>query len=277
MYDFAHATSDALEEITHSLCTLEFADHRPLYDWVIDQVIPSGVLPNGRTRRPTQIEFSRLNLQYTVLSKRKLIELVTGGHVSGWNDPRMPTICGIRRRGYPAAAIRLFCERIGISKVENNIDISVLEDCAREVLDEAAPRVFGVLAPLKVTITNLDTSYTEEFTAESHPKLPELGERILPFTKQVYIDREDFFDTGVAGEIPIPSGFKRLLPGGQVRLKYAYVITCDEVVRGFDGEVLELKCSYDPLTRAGATPENSKRVKGIVQWVSVQHAQPIEV
>lgn len=278
MYDFAHVISDAVEEITHSLCTLEFADHRPLYDWFIDTLLPSKLLPCTATKRPTQIEFSRLNLQYTVLSKRKLIQLVQEKHVDGWNDPRMPTISGIRRRGYPASAIRLFCERIGISKAENNIDISVLEDCAREILDEEAPRLLGVLDPLKVIITDYIPSQDEDvFVVEKHPKRSELGQRRIPFSKEIFIDREDFFDTGMNGENPVPAGFKRLLLGGQVRLKYAYVITCNHIHRDEEGKVCQLDCTYDPNTRAGVTPEGSKRVKGIIQWVSASLAVPFEV
>lgn len=270
MYDFAHAISDALEGITHSLCTLEFDNHRPLYDWFIDQLLPSGLLPyQTEGWRPRQYEFSRLNLQYTVLSKRKLIQLVNEGHVQGWDDPRMPTISAMRRRGFPAAAVRLFCDRIGISKAENNIDITVLEDCAREVLDEEAPRLFAIMNPLKVTITNWpDDDSTELFSIEKHSKKAELGRRDLPFTRTLLIDRDDFFDTGADGSIPPPKGYKRLLLGGQVRLKYAYVVRCDSVVRAEDGSVSELKCSYDVSTRAGATPEGSKKVRGIIQWVS---------
>lgn len=278
MYDYAHAISDALEGITHSICTLEFADHRPLYDWVIDSVLPSGLLPfPGSGWRPTQIEFSRLNLQYTVLSKRKLIQLVTEKHVDGWDDPRMPTISAIRRRGYPAAALRLFCDRVGISKAENNIDMSVLEECVRDVLDVEAPRALAVMAPLKVTITNWPVDSVETFTAENHPKRPELGNREIPFSGSVFIDSEDFFDTGVDGTLVPPKGYKRLLPGGTVRLKYAYVITCDTVVRDpATGQPVELICSYDSRTRSGATPEGAKKAKGIIQWVSEAHAQPAE-
>jgi len=272
MYDFAHAISDALEGITHSLCTLEFDNHRPLYDWFIDQLLPSGLLPyQSEGWRPRQYEFSRLNLQYTVLSKRKLIQLVNEGHVQGWDDPRMPTISAMRRRGFPAAAVRLFCDRIGISKAENNIDITVLEDCAREVLDEEAPRLFAISNPLKVTITNWSDG-AELFSIERHSRKAELGRRDLPFTRTLLIDRDDFFDTGVDGSISPPKGYKRLVPGGQVRLKYAYVVRCDSVVRAGDGSVVELRCSYDVSTRAGATPEGSKKVKGIIQWVSQDNA-----
>jgi glutaminyl-tRNA synthetase len=196
MYDYAHAISDALEEITHSLCTLEFADHRPLYDWTIDNLLPSGIFPNGHKGwRPVQTEFSRLNLQYTVLSKRKLIQLVSEKHVNGWDDPRMPTLCGIRRRGYPASALRLFCDRVGISKAENNIDLSVLEDSAREILEDQAPRVLAVVNPLKVTIKNWPANVVEDFSADTHQKREDLGKRSIPFSSTLCIDRDDFFDT----------------------------------------------------------------------------------
>jgi len=279
MYDFAHAISDALEGITHSLCTLEFADHRPLYDWTIDALLGSGLLPGGdKGWRPVQTEFSRLNLQYTVLSKRKLIQLVTEKYVEGWDDPRMPTISGVRRRGYPPAAIRLFCDRMGVSKAENNIDIAILEDCVREVLDEEAERAFALLEPLKVTITNYPVSSSEIFSVERHPKRSELGTRDIPFTSSLFINSDDFFDTGIDGKTLPPKGYKRLVPGGQVRLKYAYVITCDEVIRDAStGKVLELKCSYDERTRAGVTPEGAKKAKGIIQWLSAEHAVPAEL
>lgn len=297
MYDFAHAISDAMEGITHSLCTLEFADHRPLYDWSINSVLPSGLLPHGgggeAGRRPYQYEFSRLNMQYTVLSKRKLIQLVNEGHVSGWDDPRMPTISGMRRRGYPSAALKLFCDRVGISKAENNIDMTVLEDCVREVLDTEASRVFGIEEPLKVTITNWPTTTTtttaeakaaspegneEVFHVARHPKRPELGEREVFFGPTLYINREDFFDMGIDGKMAPPKGFKRLVPGGQVRLKFAYVITCDAVVRDpTTGEVIELQCRYDASTRAGQVGDSGKKVKGIVQWLSASHAIPAEL
>lgn len=280
MYDFAHVISDALEGITHSLCTLEFADHRPLYDWFLDNLATSGLLPDSdKGWRPTQIEFSRLNLQYAVLSKRKLIQLVTEKHVDGWDDPRMPTICGVRRRGYPATALKLFCDRIGVSKAENNIDMSVLEDCVRETLDADAPRAFAVQNPLKVTISNWPEDIEQEdFTAECHPKKPELGSRVIPLTKDLYVDRDDFFDTGADGSIAVPKGYKRLVSGGIVRLKYAYVITCDTVVRDpITNEPVELICSYDVRTRAGVTPEGSKKAKGIIQWVSRSKGIPVEL
>jgi glutaminyl-tRNA synthetase len=280
MYDYAHALSDAIEGITHSLCTLEFADHRPLYDWTIDQVMPSGLLPyRNEGWRPNQYEFSRLNIQYTVLSKRKLIQLVTEKHVEGWDDPRMPTISGMRRRGYPSQALKLFCERVGVSKSENNIDMSVLEDCVRETLDDVAPRAFGIEAPLKVVITNWPSIDKEEaFQVPRHPKRTDMGEKSLFFGSSLYISRDDFFDTGKDGKTPPPKGYKRLLPGGQVRLKYAYVITCQEVIRDPQtNEVVELRCTYDASTRAGQVGDSGKKVKGIVQWLSTAHALPAQL
>ena len=295
MYDYTHCISDALEGITHSLCTLEFADHRPLYDWILTNLADSGFIPC----HPQQIEFSRLNLQYTVLSKRKLISLVSGGHVQGWDDPRMPTLAGVRRRGVPPEAMRLFCERIGISKAENNIDVGVLEDCARAVLDDAAPRAFAVLKPLKLTITNWpkhaadlsDGPFVDTFTVPAHPKVSGLGERQISMGAEVFIDREDFCDdtSGLTGDTELalkcgegqetkPKGFNRLVPGGRVRLRYAFVVTCDEVVREpATGEVLELRGRYEPETRAGVTPPGSQKVKGIIQWVSVATAIEAEV
>ena len=261
LYDFTHGLSDALEGVTHSLCTLEFEDHRPLYDWILDQL--------ETPCRPRQYEFSRLNLQHTVLSKRKLIQLVEEKRVEGWNDPRMPTLSGLRRRGYPPEAIRLFCERIGISKAANNIDMSVLEDCAREDLDAKAPRAMVVLRPLKLTITNWPENHTEELDAPVHPKRPELGRRTVPLSQTVYIEREDF------AEMP-PEGFQRLVPGGEVRLRNAYVVRCDEVVNDDSGAVVELRCTYDPATAKGKKPEGRK-VKGIIHWVAAQHAVPVEV
>mmetsp|Transcript_10181 Transcript_10181/g.23836 ORF Transcript_10181/g.23836 Transcript_10181/m.23836 type:complete len:872 (+) Transcript_10181:59-2674(+) len=265
MYDFAHCISDALEEITHSLCTLEFEDHRPLYDWVLDELEDSDLI----TCHPRQTEFSRLNLQYTVLSKRKLIQLVEGKHVAGWSDPRMPTISGVRRRGYTPEALRLFCERVGISKADNNIDMSVLEDCARTTLEDTAARAFAVLQPIKVTITNWPEGKVEMFEADVHPK-KDMGKREIPFSGSVYIDSDDF------SENP-PKGFFRLTPGGSVRLKFAYVITCEEVIKDADGKVVEIKATYNPDTRAGNTPEGMNKVKGIIQWVSTETAVPCEV
>ena len=261
LYDFTHGLSDALEGVTHSLCTLEFEDHRPLYDWILAEVSAPCL--------PRQIEFSRLNLRYTVLSKRRLIQLVEEGHVNGWDDPRMLTLSGIRRRGYPASAVRLFCERIGISKSENNIDMSVLEDCAREELDKIAPRAMAVLRPLKVVITNYPEDKIEEFKPARHPKNPEMGSRKVPFSREIYIDHDDF------REDPPPNYF-RLAPGKEVRLRFAYVIRCDEVIYDTEGKVNELRCTYDQATRSGAKAEGRK-VKGIIHWVSPKHCVPVEV
>ena len=261
LYDFTHGLSDALEGVTHSLCTLEFEDHRPLYEWILAEVSAPCL--------PRQIEFSRLNLRYTVLSKRRLIQLVEEGHVNGWDDPRMLTLSGLRRRGYPPSAIRLFCERIGISKSENNIEMSVLEDSAREELDKTAPRAMAVLRPLKVVITNYPEDKTEEFEPSRHPKNPEMGKRKVPFTREIYIDHDDF-------RIDPPAKYFRLAPGKEVRLRFAYVIRCEEVIYDSDGKVRELHCTYDQATRSGAKAEGRK-VKGIIHWVSIQHSVPVEV
>ena len=255
LYDFTHGLSDALEGVTHSLCTLEFEDHRPLYNWILAEVSAPCL--------PRQIEFSRLNLRYSVLSKRRLIQLVEEGHVEGWDDPRMLTLSGLRRRGYPPSAVRLFCERIGISKSDNNIEMNVLEDCAREELDKTAPRAMAVLKPLKVVITNYPENQTEEFEPARHPKNPEMGSRKVPFSREIYIDQDDF------REDPPPKYF-RLSPGKEVRLRYAYVIRCDEVIYE-NSKVVELHCTYDQATRSGAKAEGRK-VKGIIHWVSAQHA-----
>ena len=260
LYDFTHGLSDALEGVTHSLCTLEFEDHRPLYNWILDEV--------SAPCFPRQIEFSRLNLSYSVLSKRRLIQLVEERHVEGWDDPRMLTISGLRRRGYPASAVHLFCDRIGISKSENNIEMNVLEDCAREELDKTAPRAMAVLKPLKVVITNYPENQTEEFEPARHPKIPEMGSRKVPFSREIYIDHDDF------KEDPPPKYF-RLSPGKEVRLRYAYVIRCDEVIYE-NGNVTELRCTYDPKTRSGAKAEGRK-VKGIIHWVSAQHSLNAEI
>ncbi|VEU35128.1 unnamed protein product [Pseudo-nitzschia multistriata] len=272
MYDFSHPISDSLEEITHSLCTLEFEDHRPFYDWTIEKLLPTGLI----TAKPRQIEFSRLNIQNTVLSKRKLIQLVEQNHVNGWDDPRMPTLSGMRRRGVPPSALRLFCERVGISKTDSNIAFSALEECVRLKMDDACERAFCVLKPLKVTLTNwegdADGNDLEQFTSPRHPKIAEMGDRTIPFGKDLYIERSDFFDLeGPEGEKNggrVPKGYKRLLPGKMARLRYAYVIQCDEVIRDPETqEPIELKCSYFPDTRAGVTPEGMQRVKGIIHWV----------
>ncbi len=261
LYDFTHGLSDAIEGVTHSLCTLEFEDHRPLYEWILAEVSTPCI--------PRQIEFSRLNLHYTVLSKRKLIQLVEEGHVSGWDDPRMLTLSGLRRRGYPASAIRLFCNRIGISKSENNIGMNVLEDSARELLDKSSPRLMCVLKPLKVVITNYPEDKTENFHPARHPKKPEMGIRKVPFSREIYIDHEDF------REDPPPNYF-RLAPGKEVRLRYAYVIRCDKVIYDSKGRVSELHCTYDPKTRSGAKTEGRK-VKGIIHWVSAKDSVQVEV
>ena len=261
MYDYTHCLSDALEGITHSLCTLEFEDHRPLYDWVLNQLdVPC---------HPRQIEFSRLNLQYTVLSKRRLIQLVEEGHVSGWDDPRMPTISGLRRRGYTPESLQLFAERIGISKAENNIYMSVLEDCIREDLDPKAPRAMAVLRPLKVVLLNWPEDQVEELDAPIHQQFPERGRRPIPLSREIFIEEDDF-------EEDPPEGFHRLVPGGEVRLRNAYVIRCEEVIKDASGKVIELRCIYDPNTARGKKPAGRK-VKGIIHWVSAAHAVQAEV
>lgn len=260
MYDFAHSLSDAIECITHSLCTLEFQDHRPLYDWFQENCDVSC--------RSRQIEFSRLELEHTVLSKRKLTRLVEEGHVSGWDDPRMPTIAGMRRRGYPAAAIRGFCDRIGVTKSFHRIEMGVLESCVREELDRSAPRRMAVLNPLKVVIRNFPEDRVEQLAAANHPKDESLGTRTVPFTREVYIDRADFREEA-------PRKFKRLVSGGEVRLRNAYVIRCEKVIRDAAGEIVELHCSYDADTLVN-NPEGRK-VRGVIHWVSVPHALTAEV
>lgn len=262
MYDFAHPISDALEGITHSLCTLEFEDHRPLYDWVLDNL--------SFKSRPQQIEFARLNLTHTVMSKRKLLELVKQGVVNGWDDPRMPTISGIRRRGYTPESIRMFCERIGVAKSNSVVDIALLEHCVREDLNQKAPRVMVVLRPLKVVIDNYPDDLVEEFEAEINPENPELGMRKIPFSKVLYIERDDF------AENP-PKGFFRLAPGREIRLKYAYYIKCERVVKNErTGEIIELHCTYDPASRGGWT-NDGRKVRGTSHWVSAAHAVDVEV
>lgn len=256
MYDFAHPISDALENITHSLCTLEFEDHRPLYDWVIDNL----ALP----ARPRQIEFSRLNLAYTVTSKRKLAELVDSHFVAGWDDPRMPTIAGMRRRGYTPQAIRDFCQRIGITKKENSIEMGVLENSVREDLDRNASRVMAVLKPLKVTLVNWPQGKQELLAAQNHPNRPELGERQVQFGRELFIEQDDFMENP-------PRKFFRLQPGGEVRLRYGYIIKCEEIIKDAAGNVVELLCSYDPDTRSGAD-STQRKVKGTIHWVSSEAA-----
>lgn len=261
MYDFAHGLSDSLEGITHSICTLEFEDHRPLYDWFLDQL---GVF------HPQQIEFARLNLSYTVMSKRKLLELVRKGFVNGWDDPRMPTICGLRRRGYTPAAIRTFCDRIGVAKKDSTVDMSLLEHCIREDLNRTAPRVMAVLRPIRVIIENYPEGREEELEAVNNPEDESMGTRRVHFCRELYIERDDF------REDP-PKKFFRMAPGREVRLRYAYFITCREVVRDEkSGEVVELRCTYDPETRGGDAPDGRK-VKGTLHWVSARHAIRAEV
>ncbi|NLW46155.1 MAG: glutamine--tRNA ligase/YqeY domain fusion protein, partial [Firmicutes bacterium] len=252
MYDYAHPVSDALERITHSICTLEFEDHRPLYDWFLDNI----TIEN----HPQQIEFARLNLTHTMMSKRKLLELVKNKVVNGWDDPRMPTISGIRRRGYTPEAIRDFCDRIGVAKSNSLVDIALLEHCVREDLNLKAARVMTVLRPLKVVIDNYPDDQVEEFDAEINPEKPELGTRKVPFSKVVYIEQDDF------AENP-PKGFFRLAPGQEVRLKYAYYIKCESVIKNDAGEVIELHCTYDPASRGGWI-EGGRKVKGTSHWVS---------
>lgn len=261
MYDYTHCISDAMESITHSLCTLEFEDHRPLYDWCLDQLpVPC---------HPQQIEFARLNLNYTVTSKRKLNELVKEGLVNGWDDPRMPTITGMRRRGYSPTALRDFCERIGVTKNDTVIDMSVLENCVREDLDKTTRRVMGVLNPLRVVVTNYPEGKTEELEAPYHPNQPEMGSRNLPFSRVIYIEQDDFMETP-------PKKFFRLAPGREVRLRYAYFIKCDEVIKDSSGNIKELRCSYDPETRGGNAPDGRK-VKGTIHWVAADTAVTAEV
>jgi len=260
-YDFTHGQSDSIEKITHSICTLEFEDHRPLYDWYLDQL---GI------HHPQQIEFARLNLSYTVLSKRRLVELVEAGHVRGWDDPRMPTISGLRRRGYTPEAIRNFCNRIGVSKSESMVDIALLEHVLREDLNRRAPRVMAVLEPLRVVIENYPEGQVEELEAVNNPEDSAMGTRKVPFSRVLYIEREDFMEEP-------PKKFFRLSPGREVRLRYAYYITCTDVVKNSStGVVTELRCTYDPESRGGGTPDGRK-VKGTIHWVSAEHALKAEV
>jgi len=260
-YDYAHGQSDAIEHITHSLCTLEFEDHRPLYDWFVDNLpVPS---------RPRQIEFARLNLTYTVLSKRRLLQLVKGGHVGGWDDPRMPTISGIRRRGYPPAAMHDFIERVGLAKRNSVVDLAMLEHCVRTELNRTAERRMGVLRPLKVVIENYPEGTSEELEAVNNPEDSAAGTRQVPFGRELYIERADFMEEP-------PKKFFRLAPGREVRLRYAYFITCRDVIKDDAGEVVELRCTYDPETRGGDSPDGRK-VKATLHWVSAAHAVGAEV
>ncbi|GBE44584.1 glutamine--tRNA ligase [bacterium BMS3Bbin10] len=260
-YDFAHGQSDAIEGVTHSVCTLEFADHRPLYDWFIENLpVPA---------RPRQFEFSRLNLTHTLLSKRALVQLVEEGHVAGWDDPRMPTICGLRRRGFPAAAIREFCARVGVTKQENVIETALLEFCVRELLNEQAPRRMAVLNPIRLVIENYPEGQSEELEAINNPGDESAGTRRVPFSRELFIERDDFMEDP-------PKKFFRLAPGREVRLRYAYFVTCNEVVKDETGEVVELRCTYDPETRGGNAPDGRK-VKATLHWVSAAHAIPAEI
>ncbi len=257
MYDFAHGLSDAYEHITHSLCSLEFEDHRPLYDWFLDQLEPP--------HRPRQIEFSRLNLAYTMTSKRKLSALIDEGIVSGWDDPRMPTIAGMRRRGYPAESLRNFVTRAGVTKKDKLIEMGALENCVRETLGDVAPRRMAVLRPLKVVLTNYPDDQVEMMEALNHPARPEMGTRSMPFSKELWIEQDDFMEES-------PRKFFRLKPGGEVRLRFGYIIRCDEVIKNESGEVVELRCTYDPDTRSGTGGTSDRKVKGTIHWVSCQHA-----
>jgi glutaminyl-tRNA synthetase len=260
-YDFAHGQSDAIEHVTHSLCTLEFEDHRPLYDWLIEHLpVPS---------RPQQYEFARLNLSHTVLSKRKLAQLVREGHVRGWDDPRMPTLAGLRRRGVPPAAIRDFIGRVGVARSDNLVELALLEHSVREILNRTAPRRMAVLRPLKLVIENYPEGETEQFEAVNNPEDSGAGTRPLTFSREVYIEREDFMEDP-------PSKFYRLAPGREVRLRYAYLVTCREVVKGAAGELTELRCTYDPATRGGDAPDGRK-VKATLHWVSAAHGLAAEV
>ena len=262
MYDYTHCVSDALENITHSICTLEFEDHRPLYDWFLDQLKP---LPH-----PQQIEFARLNLTYTVMSKRKLLELVTTKLVNAWDDPRMPTLVGLKRRGFTPKAIRHFCERIGVTKQESIVEMGFLEECVREDLNLTTPRVMAVLKPLRIIITNFPTDKVEKLNAPYHPNIPDMGSREVPFAREIYIEQDDFLENP-------PKGFFRLSPGTEVRLRYAYIIKCNAVIKdSITGEIKELHCTYDPQTRGGNTPDGRK-IKGTLHWVSIQQAIKVQV
>lgn len=262
MYDYAHCVSDALENITHSICTLEFEDHRPLYDWFLDQLKS---LPH-----PRQIEFARLNLSYTVMSKRKLLELVTEKFVNGWSDPRLPTLMGIRRRGFTPQAIRNFCERIGVTKQESMVEMGYLEECVRENLNLVAPRVMAVLKPLKIVITNFPQDQIDHLEAAYHPNNPEMGQRLVPFTREIYIEHDDFMENP-------PKDFFRLRPGSEVRLRYAYIIKCEQLIKDpSSGALTELHCTYDPATRGGTTPDGRK-IKGTIHWVSAKESVTAEV
>lgn len=261
MYDYTHGLSDSKEGITHSICTLEFEDHRPLYDWYLEAT--------GVEHRPQQIEFARLNISYTVLSKRKLLELVRGKYVTGWDDPRMPTISGLRRRGYTPEAIRDFCDRIGVAKADSIVDLALLDFCQRDHLNKTAERRQVVLRPIKLIIDNYPPDQVEMFVAENNPEDPQSGTHQVPFSRELYIEEEDF------AEVP-PKKWLRLTPGQEVRLKYAYYVTCTSVVKDSDGKIVEIHCDYDPKSRGGWS-DDGRKVKGTLHWVSVQHAVDVEV
>lgn len=264
MYDYAHGQSDSIEGITHSICTMEYEDHRPLYDWFLDQL---------NIHHPRQIEFARLNLSHTVLSKRRLLRLVNEGYVTGWNDPRMPTLAGMRRRGYTSDAIRNFCNRIGVAKKESLVDMGLLEYCVREHLNKITPRVMAVLRPLKIVITNYPEEQEEYLDAINNPEDPNAGTRKVPFSKVLYIEKDDFMETP-------PKQFFRLAPGSEVRLRYAYFIKCESVVKDENGEIVELYCTYDPAARGGDAPANisdKRKVKATLHWVSAPHAIEAEI
>jgi glutaminyl-tRNA synthetase len=260
MYDWAHGLEDSIENITHSICTLEFENHRPLYDWFLDQL---GIY------HPQQIEFARLNLNYTIMSKRMLLELVTDKHVNGWDDPRMPTLSGMRRRGYSPSAIRTFCSRIGVAKVNSIISMEFLDHCLREDLNKTSPRFMGVLKPLKVVIDNYPEDKVENMQAINNPEDPDAGTRDVPFSKIIYIESEDFMEDP-------PKKFYRLAPGREVRLRYAYFLTCNDVIKDDNGNVIELHCTIDPETRGGNAPDGRK-VKSTIHWVSAEHSIDAEV
>ncbi len=259
-YDWAHGQSDSIEGITHSICTLEFEDHRPLYDWFINEL---GI------HHPQQIEFARLNLSYTVMSKRRLLQLVEENYVKGWDDPRMPTICGLRRRGYTPESLQHFAERIGVAKRENMIDVALLEDSLRQDLNKRAMRVMAVLRPLKVVIINYPDNKVEELEAVNNPEDPSMGSRYIPFSKEIYIEQDDF------REEP-PKKYFRLSPGNEVRLRYAYIIKCVDVIKNKNGEISEIHCTYDPETKSGS-PNSQRKVKGTIHWVSAHAAIDAEV
>jgi len=267
LYDYSHAISDALERITHSICTLEFQDHRPLYDWVIDKLADGGMLPRPL---PQQYEFARLNLTYVVLSKRRLIELVEQGHVDGWDDPRMPTLVGARRRGFTPEGFRLFAERIGVSKADSWIDMSVLEDCMRDDLNARAERRIAVLDPVRLVIDNYEQGASEDCFAPNHPQRPDLGKRALPLTRELWIERDDYTEDP-------PKGYFRLTPGAEVRLRYGYIVRCIGAEKDAAGNVTVVHCTYDPDTRSGTPGADARKVKGNIHWLSVEHAVPAEV